>query len=54
MPDSTFGPLRIWDGARPVAIRGLAGQAGDLPDGEVGALQPLAEHLAAQEVCAAP
>lgn len=54
MPDSTFGPLRIWDGARPVAIRGLAGQAGDLPDGEVGALQPLAEHLAAQEVLRGP
>ncbi|MFO0927466.1 MAG: class I SAM-dependent methyltransferase [Gemmataceae bacterium] len=54
MADSSFGPLRIWDGARPAAMRGTGTAGFDLCDDELISLHPLAERLAALEILRAP
>lgn len=54
MPEPSFGPLRIWDSARPVAMRGVGMAAYDPSDDDLTALQPLAERLAALEILRAP
>src|SRR5262245_22869401 len=53
MPESSFGPLRIWEGARPVAARGPAPPGLERPD-DLASLQKLAGTLAAQEILRAP
>jgi SAM-dependent methyltransferase len=54
MADTSFGPLRIWDGSLSGLARGPGPPSGGLSDEFPAGLEQLAEQIAAQEALRAP